>query len=49
MDRTFNPAGVPNPDGKESLLISMYDAKPREQSSYQAPAQPDAIEDEVPF
>jgi len=27
MDRTFNPAGVPNPDNKESLFISMYEAK----------------------
>lgn len=27
LDRTFNPAGVPNPDGKETVLIGMYDPK----------------------
>lgn len=25
MDRTFNPAGVPNPDNKDSVLISVFD------------------------
>lgn len=27
LDRYFNPAGVPNPDGRASLLISMFDPK----------------------
>jgi len=27
LNRTFNPAGVPNPDGKESVLISMFEPK----------------------
>jgi hypothetical protein len=30
MDRTFNPAGVPNPDNKESVFVSMYEAKPND-------------------
>jgi len=25
MDRTFNPAGVPNPENKDSVLISVFD------------------------
>ena len=30
MNRTFNPAGVPNPDNKDSLLISIYPVKEKE-------------------
>ena len=26
LDRTFNPAGVPNPDNKSSVLVSMFKA-----------------------
>jgi hypothetical protein len=25
IKRTFNPAGVPNPDGKDSIVISKFD------------------------
>lgn len=27
LDRTFSPAGVPNPDGKSTILVSMFDVK----------------------
>ena len=27
MDRTFSPAGVPNPDNKSSIIISMFAPK----------------------
>lgn len=27
LDRTFNPAGCPNPEGKETVLISMFEPK----------------------
>lgn len=27
LDRTFNPAGLPNPDGKQSCLISIFKKK----------------------
>ena len=38
--RTFNPAGVPNPDNKDSVLISRFEVKPREgQGQQQRPAQ----------
>ena len=36
MDRTFNPAGVPNPENKEGVFISMFDVKERsKQPQYQ--------------
>ena len=28
LDRTFNPAGIPNPDGRKNVLISFF--KPKE-------------------
>lgn len=27
LDRTFNPAGVPNPDGKLTVIVSLFDTK----------------------
>lgn len=54
MDRTFNPAGVPNPDGKESIFISMYE--PRQNDGYNQSNQQsqsnqvvDDLDDTVPF
>lgn len=32
LSRTFNPAGVPNPDNKDSLIVSMFDIREKEQS-----------------
>lgn len=30
MKRTFNPAGVPNPDNRDTVLISVFDLKDSE-------------------
>ena len=27
LERSFNPAGVPNPDNKSGLIISMFEPK----------------------
>ena len=27
LERSFNPAGVPNPDNKSSLIISLFEPK----------------------
>jgi hypothetical protein len=32
LNRTFNPAGVANPDNRDSVLVSMFDVKPRDNS-----------------
>lgn len=37
LNRTFNPAGVPNPRGQDSVLIGMFDPKPRDGQQRQAP------------
>lgn len=57
LKRTFNPAGVPNPDGKEDLLLSFFDIKDkpaggggnsggRQRAAAPSPAPGD---DEIPF
>ena len=54
LDRTFNPAGVPNPDNKSSVIVSMFKAdrdsgnkKPVESKS-SAPDNP-FDDDDIPF
>ena len=29
LNRTFNPAGVPNPENRDTLIVSMFDVKPK--------------------
>ncbi len=57
LDRTFNPAGVGGNDGRESIIISMYEPKqeggqPAQQRSA-APSQQRSplppLDDDVPF
>ena len=33
LDRTFNPAGVPNPENKDMLMVSMFEPKDSNNSS----------------
>lgn len=35
LERTFNPAGVPNPDGRTNLILSMFEVKDNNSSSPQ--------------
>lgn len=56
LDRTFNPAGVGGNDGRESIIVSMYEPKQdAAQSTQQRPAAPAQrapqrpLDDEVPF
>lgn len=37
IDRTFSPAGVPNPENRDNVMISMFEPKDRDQQ--QAPPQ----------
>ena len=41
LKRTFNPAGVPNPDGKDSVLLSCFEPQQQQapqQGGFQQPA-----------
>jgi len=37
LNRTFNPAGVPNPDGRSTVIISMFEPKGAKQESVKNP------------
>ncbi len=47
INRTFSPAGVPNPENKDTVIVSMFTPKQRD-AAPQAPA-PAAAPDENPF
>ena len=34
LNRTFAPSGVPNPDNRDSVLVSMFDVKGREETGF---------------
>jgi hypothetical protein len=48
LDRTFNPAGCPNPDGKSTVMVSMFDVDKKPQKK-EAPQPKDDLNDDVPF
>lgn len=33
LKRTFSPAGVPNPDGKDSIILSIFPLKDKEEKA----------------
>jgi hypothetical protein len=47
IDRTFNPAGVPNPDNRSNVIISMFDVRSHEASESAAPSP--TGEDDIPL
>ena len=40
LDRTFNIAGVPNPENRSNVLVSMFEPKDNQQSSKEPERQP---------
>ena len=55
LKRTFNPAGVPKPDGKDSVALSMFEVRDRNQDAPKskprkpaAKADPD-LDQDIPF
>ena len=57
LNRTFNPAGVPNPENRDTLIVNFYDPKPKDgqQPAPQSAARPQpapantAMDDDEPF
>ena len=61
LDTTFNPAGVPNPDNRDNVLISIFEMKESEggqrqqsapvqqQAPQQQPSGANVADDDVPF
>ena len=46
LNRTFNPAGLPNPDNRDTVLISMFD---RQQEVPAVPPAKVELDDKIPF
>jgi hypothetical protein len=50
VKRTFNPAGVPNPDGKDMVMLSRFAVREQETPKGKPAARPDFEPDqEIPF
>jgi hypothetical protein len=52
LDRTFNPAGVPNPDNRSNVILGMFKPKAKDGTADNAPTQnaPAPRDDnEIPF
>ena len=53
IDRTFNPAGVPNPENKSQILVSMFEPKQQtnqpQQMSNTEQGDPGIPDDDIPF
>ena len=59
LNTTFNPAGVPNPDNRDNVLISVFDLREQGDAPAQRPAQRQApaqqsapatlSDDDIPF
>jgi len=55
MNRTFNPAGVPNPDNNKTFIVSMFSAekknedKPAESSTPAGGTDNPFSDDDIPF
>lgn len=60
LNRTFNPAGVPNPDNRDTVILSMFDPKSDESAGggtqqaaaprrAPAPQSIETMDDDIPF
>lgn len=50
LDRTFNPAGVADPENRGTVMVSLFEPKAREQGQAPAPAREEVgVDDDIPF
>jgi len=51
LNRTFNPAGVPNPEDRDTIMISMFEPRDdKQQAPKSAPRQSGGIDrEDIPF
>ena len=47
LNRTFNPAGVPNQDNRDTVLLSLYEPK-NSSNDYNQDKQPQELDDSIP-
>jgi len=49
LDRTFNPAGVPNPDNRDSVIVSIFDIRDKDDNGNQQDGDSPYSDENVPF
>lgn len=53
IDRWFNPAGLPNPDNRGNIMVSLFKPKEKENKPSENTASPpspaDDFDDDIPF
>ena len=49
LKRTFNPAGVPNPDDKDSVILSVFPVREQETRRAEPKNEPAGFDDSIPF
>jgi len=48
LDRTFNPAGLPDPDNRGNVMISLFEPKPRDSGGQASGAASGGFQDDDP-
>ena len=49
LDRYFNPAGVPNPDNRPNVIVSMFEPRDRDGGPAKTDPAPAGGNDHIPF
>ena len=49
LDRTFNPAGCADPDGRGTVLLNLFEPKPRDERQSAPPSRQGFDDSDVPF
>ncbi len=48
INRTFNPAGVPNPDNRDNIIVSMFTPKSKQENT-ETDKPPPTSDEDIPF
>jgi hypothetical protein len=49
LDRYFNPAGIPNPDNRSNVIVSMFEPRNSGGGQQQGPPTGDGFNDDIPW
>ena len=49
LERWFNPAGLPNPDNRDSVFLSLFEPRQQQAPQPQFQQQKEGFDDDIPF
>lgn len=49
LNRYFNPAGIPNPDNRTNIIVSMFENKNQQFQGPKVPESNEPVNDDIPF